>query len=177
MTYYDDIYEIAVDNYYLITTEQAAEAGVPGVELAKLAHRGKLENVSRGLYRLARWVPEKNYPYAEAVMRMGAGAYLYGESVVAMLELAPTDPSRMFVAVPGRTRRKLPDGVRVMKASPGDRVVSYEGVPSQHVACAIAAARRSMMEDRLQAAAERAREQGYLIAGEYEALKKEMRWQ
>lgn len=71
--YENDIYEIAVDNYYLITTEQAAEAGVPGVELAKLVHRGKLENVSRGLYRFARWVPEKNYPYAETVMRMGTG--------------------------------------------------------------------------------------------------------
>lgn len=177
MTYYDAIYEIAVDNHYLITTAMAAEAGIPGIELAKLAHRGKLENVSRGLYRLARWVPDDTYPYAEAVARMGPDAYLYGESVIAMLDLAPTDPMRLYVAIPGRTRKELPPGLHAKKADPGDTVTIYEGVPAQCAHDAIIAARCSMPDDRLQAAAAEARAQGYLTSSEYSHLQKEMGWQ
>ena len=115
MTYYDQIYEIAIDNHCLITTKQAVEVGVPGIELAKLAHRGRLENVSRGLYRLARWVPDDAYPYAEAVARMGEGSYLYGESVIALLGLAPTNPALMFVAGCSSTQSiKTPDGKTIV---------------------------------------------------------------
>lgn len=176
MTYYDDIYELAVDNHYLISTEDAAEAGVPPIELAKLAHRGRLENLSRGLYRLARWVPDDAYPYAEAVARMGRGSYLYGESVIAMLGLAPTNPAYLFVASPKRTRRMLPENIRVKRALPDDTVTAYDGVPSQHVKNAISAARCSMPADRLEDAAKNARDSGYLLAGDFEKMKEEMGW-
>lgn len=176
MSYYDDIYEIAADNHCLVTTEDAADAGVPPVELAKLAHRGKLENLGRGLYRLARWVPDDAYPYAEAVARLGRGAYLCGESVIAMLGLAPTNPAHMYVAVPKRTRRRLPEGICVVRAQAGDSVVSYDGVPSQHVRDAIPAAARSMPADRLRDAAVRAKGEGYLLSEEFEKLEDEMGW-
>lgn len=177
MSYYDDIYEIAVDNHYLITTEEAAEVGVPAIELAKLAHRGKLKNISRGLYRLARWVPDDAYPYAEAVARAGEGAYLYGESVVALLGLAPTNPAYVLVAVPKRTRRQLPDYVRLKRTWPHDVVTRYDGVPSQHVRSALPAAGFSMPMDRLRDAMQRAREEGYLTSADAEAVKQEMGWQ
>ncbi|WP_165045380.1 type IV toxin-antitoxin system AbiEi family antitoxin domain-containing protein [Adlercreutzia sp. ZJ138] len=176
MSYYDDIYEIAVDNYYLISTEDAYEAGVPPIELAKLAHRGKLENISRGLYRLTKYVPSSYDPYAIAVARLGRKAYLYGESVIGMLDLAPTDPNRIFVAVPTRTRRKLPSGVRVRKPGKEDVVTFYEGIPSQNVATAIRAARQTMMSERLLAATKEAKAQGYLTKREYEELEKDMGW-
>ena len=35
MTYYDDLYEHAVDNYYLVTTDDANNLGIPPVELRK----------------------------------------------------------------------------------------------------------------------------------------------
>lgn len=176
MGYYDDIYEIAVDNHGLVTTEMASEAGVPAVELAKLAHRGRLENVSRGLYRLTRYVPTENDSYAEAVARLGSDAYLFGESVIAMLELAPTNPSYICVATPHRTRRKLPSYIRVKKPGKSDKIVLYDGIPSQDVATAIRSARATMMDDRLQAASEEAMRQGYLWHNDYESLKKEMGW-
>ena len=59
MTYYDDIFERAVDNYYPITTDDANDLGIPPVELAKLAKRGRLQNLGRGLYRLTRHVPSE----------------------------------------------------------------------------------------------------------------------
>lgn len=176
MTYYDDIYEVAVDNHYLITTEDAAEIGVPPIELAKLAHRGKLVNLSRGLYQLARWVPDDAYPYAVAAARLGKDAYLYGETVIALLNLAPTNPTYMYVATPGRTRRKLPTNIRLKHADAKDAVTTYDGVPSQHVKTAIRAASCSMPADRLENAAVRAREEGYLLEDEYKELREEMGW-
>lgn len=176
MTYYDQIYDIAADNYYLISTHDAAKAGIPQVELAKLSHRGKLENIARGLYRLARYVPHPYDAYALAVARVGNGAYLFGESVIAMLELAPTNVNYICVATPNRTRKKLPDFIRLKRPSEGEVITAYEGIPSQNVASAIRSARSTMMDERLRDAAKKAREQGYLLKGEYDELMEEMGW-
>lgn len=176
MTYYDQIYEIAADNYFLISTQDAVKAGIPQVELAKLSHRGKLENIARGLYRLTRYVPHPHDAYAIAVARVGEGTYLCGESVLAMLELAPTNPRYICVATPTRTRKKLPASIRLKRPSGDDVVTSYEGIPSQSVASAIRSARHTMMNERLRDAAKKAREQGYLLKVEYDVLTKEMGW-
>ena len=168
MSYYDDIYETAVDNYYLITTREAERIGVPRIELAKLAKRGKLEHVSHGLYRLARYVPHQNDPYAVSVAMVGEEAYLYGESVIAMLGLAPTNPARIYVATPKRYRGKGADGlVVVVRPDTGDTTV-YEGVPSQDAGAAIVSCLGKMMPVRLRDAAEKARAEGYLTQKRYE---------
>ncbi|WP_232001615.1 type IV toxin-antitoxin system AbiEi family antitoxin domain-containing protein [Slackia heliotrinireducens] len=169
MTYYDDIYEIAVDNYYLISTQQAQQAGIPSVELAKLAHRGKLSHVSHGLYRLVRHVPHENDSYAIAVARVGNGAYLYGESVIALLNLAPTDPSRIYVASPHRVRGRKVDGLETIVRGEVHDVTAYEGIPSQEIGSAIRSCIGSVMPERLRAAAERARNEGYLTPKNYQA--------
>lgn len=176
MTYYDQIYEIAVDNYYLISTQDAADAGIPPVELPKLAQRGRLENVAHGLYRLTRRVPHPNDAYATAVARVGRGAFLFGESVIAMLGLAPTNPAYICVATPHRTRRRLPPSIRLRKPVEGEVSTVYDGIPSQGVLGAIRSASETMMDDRLQEAAERACEEGYLSRGEYASLTEEMGW-
>lgn len=176
MTYYDQIYEIAADNHFLISTQAAAEAGIPPVELAKLSHRGKLESISRGLYRLTRYVPHPHDAYATAVARVGDDACLYGESVIAMLELAPANPSCIYVASPNRTRKKLPDPIRLKRISDDEAITSYDGIPSQSVASAIRSARPTMMDERLRDAAKKAREQGYLLKAEYDELTEEMGW-
>lgn len=177
MSIYDDIYEIAVDNHYLITTEEAAQIGIPAIELVKLAHRGKLESINRGLYRLARYVPSETDSYAIAVARFGKDAYLYGESVIAMLGLAPTSPDYIYVAMPKRTRKSIPESIRLQKASENDKITVYDGIPCQTVACAIESARATMMDNRLQDAANKAREEGYLTTRAFDHLKDEMQWQ
>ena len=68
---------------------------------------GKLLRVGRGVYRVPAWPHQESALYAEAVKRVGEGAYPYGESVVALLGLAPTDPSTIWVASPRRVRRSL----------------------------------------------------------------------
>lgn len=177
MSYYDDIYDIAIDNHYLITTQCAAQAGIPGIELAKLAHRGKLTNICRGLYRLDKWIPDDSYSFAEAVARLGEHAQLYGESVIALLGLAPTNPSSIYVATPRRIRKSLPRSIKVMKSQSDDASTRYFGIPCQKVSDAIVSAQCSMPNDRLSDAALKARDEGYILQDEYDKLQQEMGWE
>lgn len=176
MTYYDDIYERAVDNHYLFTTTDAADAGIPVVELAKLASRGRLENLGNGVYRLTRYVPAESDPYAIAVARAGTGAYLYGESVIALLRLAPTNPERVFVATSRRVRKNFPESLVLNRVPESVRLAIYEGIPSQRVADAIASCKAAVMPERLREAMRRGREKGYITASEEEILKEKMGW-
>ena len=153
MTYYDDLYEHAVDNYYLVTTDDANNLGIPPVELAKLAKRGRLQNLGRGLYRLTRYVPSEFDPYAIAVARVGGSAYLYGESVLALLKLAPTNPDRIFVATSVRTRKRLPEGIQVVSRK--DAILSCQD---------------TIMSERLNEATHRARAEGFLTKAEFDEL-------
>ena len=128
------------------------------------------------MYRLSRRIPNRNDAYAEAIARVGRDAYLYGESVIALLDLAPTNPSYICVATPKRTRKKLPEHIRLKKMVESEPITSYEGVPSQNIMNAIRSAKATMMDDRLQAATDKAFEEGYLLRNEYDALREEMGW-
>ena len=97
--YRDLVHEIALDNHGYVTTRAAVEAGVPAVELPKLAARGGMENVAYGLYRVSTVPCSEIDQFAEALLRAGEGAYLYGESVLALLGLADVNPRRITVAV------------------------------------------------------------------------------
>ena len=49
--------------------------------------------------------------YADSVAIVGEGAYLYGESVLALCGLCPVDPSRIFVATDRRVRKNPVPGL------------------------------------------------------------------
>lgn len=176
MTYYDDIYECAVDNHYLFTTEDAAIAEIPVIELVKLASRGRLERLGNGVYRLARYVPAESDPYAIAVARVGKDAFLYGESVIALLGLAPTNPDRIYVATPRRVRKSLPPSIVLVRQPTPQRLAAYDSIVSQRVADAIASCSETVMEGRLRDAARRGYEAGYITASEARALDEAMGW-
>ena len=71
MTKYDDIYDIAIDNYGFITSEQARGVGVTNNELVQYAKRGTLERVGQGVYRLSRHISSPFDTYALAVALAG----------------------------------------------------------------------------------------------------------
>lgn len=175
MTKYGDIiYEIAAGNFGLVTSAEARAAGVTNNELVQYARRGRVERVGQGVYRLARRVPEPNDAYALAVALVGPGAYLYGEAVLGMLELCPTNPAYIHVATPRRVRRALPGYLRVVRTPGAGAGAVYDGIPCQCVADAIRSAAH-VMPDRLADAADRAREEGYLTRAEHDAIMEELR--
>lgn len=175
MSIYEKIYEIAADQYGLITCEEAKEIGIPNIELVKLAHRGKLEHISHGLYRISKYIPTQFDVYAEAVKTVGSDAHLYGESVLAFHGLIPTNPTTLLVSTSQRVRKTLPKHIRLIKMNTIEPTVYYEGIPSQSVANAIRACIGSIMTERLIDAVNAAKRIGLITASEEISIKKEVK--
>ena len=174
MSKYEEIYEVAADNYGLVTRDEAARMGVSDKELSRLASDGRLTRIGHGVYRIKHHVPGDLDPYAESVALAGSGAYLYGESVLAMFALCPTNPAKIYVGTPRRIRRRLPRGMKVVQRKDVADVTEYEGIPSQTVGAAIRACMGKIMPDRLHEAIREARRQGLLKKDEAEELNREM---
>ena len=170
MTAYNRIFDVAIENHGLITTSLARKMGVAPGTLVDLAQRGRLMRIGQGVYQLVQYVPDVNDPYAQAVALVGEGAYLYGESVIAMLNLAPTNPDRIYVATANRVRKNLGDGIAVCKVKAGYRPVLIEGIPSQKVVDAIMSAKATMPVDRLKSAGVEALRIGRIDDGEKRRL-------
>lgn len=173
MAIIDRIYE-NVDDFGLITPTEARALGLSGGELVQQARRGKLVRVGRGVYRMPIWPYQDAAPYAIAVKAAGEGAYLYGESVVALLGLAPTDPRRIWVASPNRIRRSLGEGVMIVWRRQPEPTTRYEGIPCQRAANAITSALPAIGMQRALQAAEAAHAGGYVSAVELESIEKEL---
>lgn len=160
MTKYDDIYELAADNFGVVTSTEARKMHVSNLELVKLASRGKLERIGHGVYKLKRFVPTQYDPYAEAIALVGADAYLFGESVIELLRLAPTNPAWIRVATAKRVRKNLPEYLQVVHRIHGDPIAYYEGIRCQRLDGAITSCLKTMMPERLEAAAHEAKRIG-----------------
>ncbi len=168
----DDIYA-AVDDFGLVTSAEAAGLGMSGAEMVQQEKAGKLVRVARGVYRMPVWPSQPQAPYAIAVKAAGDGAFLFGESVVALLGLAPTDPSRMRLASPRRCRRDLGAGVTVKRVA-DVAPVCLEGVACQPLPDAIAAAAKTMGGARALEAADEALARGYITKDEKERIEEEI---
>lgn len=175
MKYRGIVRELAYGNHGFVTTRQAAAADVPPVELPKLAEHGGLEPVAYGLYRVTDMPPGDLDQYAEAVLRAGEGAYLYGESVLALHGgLADVNPRQITVAVTRRTRAKFPPFMRVVRGSSEEPQTQYEGIHSQTVAAALIACRGRIELDRLREGAAQARADGLLTSTEWKRVQEEL---
>ncbi len=172
MSHFDDIYDIASDNYGLVTTAQARKASITGAELNRWCTSGRLERRGWGVYKLTRWIPTSYDSFAEALALVGEKSYLKGTAVLSMHDLALVDPPAIKVATPKRVRRELPVWIATVPASKLDRITHYNGIRSQRVADAIRECWRSVMPERLADAAKEARREGLITAGEYDELEK-----
>ena len=171
MTKYEDIFDIAADNHGLITSAQP-RSGITNNELVQYAKRRRVTKVGHGLYKLTQWVPEQNDVYAWAVMSVGPDAVLYGESVIAMLGLAPrTHPH--VLATPSAAAA-LPENLKVEWVDGIEPGAIYDGIPCQSAYDAILACKGKMLPKRLLTAAETARRQGFVSKQEFRSLKKEL---
>ena len=173
MARFDDIYEIAADNYGLVTFAEALEAGVTSVELRRFVKDGRLERVGQGIYKLTRYIPTPYDQYAMAVALVGPGSYIHGESVLAMHGLALANPLKTTVATTRRTRKKLPEWVSLIAACNKEIPTSYEGISSQSVADALRYCRGSVMKERLVAATKDAARDGLIDEEAEKVLLKE----
>jgi predicted transcriptional regulator of viral defense system len=172
MKAYDEIWGLAEDNFGIITSAQAEELGVSRQNMRKMTKSGLLMRLCHGVYQVKHHVPTTNDVYAAAVAMVGEKGYLRGASVVALLNLVPTDPAFIYVGAANRVRRRLPDGyvVRDMKDS---ETTLYNGIRCQKLMAALREAREEgvIESDRIQTAVERANEEGLLTDEECSQFK------
>lgn len=176
MTYRDRLRDIALGEYGFVTTKQAAGVGVPAVELRKLAARGALVNVAYGIYRLPDAPPSALDQFAEALLRAGDGAYLRGDSVLAIFGLADVNPRKVRVIAPKRTRAKMPCFMDVAGPPRGGHpeLTHYEGLLAMRVADAILDCRGRIERGRLLEAAAQARREGLVTTTEWQRVRAEL---
>ena len=174
MTNYEKIYDIAADNYGLITSAQAKVVGISDKEMCVITKRGRMDRVGRGVYKIRDYIPAKNDPFAEAIALVGENAYLYGESVLGMLELMPFNPNYIYVATPKRVRRQLPRNIKLVNALAGLHITTYDGILSQRVYDAILACKNRVETYRLAGAVKEAKRQGYITIQEQRKLTREI---
>lgn len=176
MTYRDVVRDIAYDRHGLVTTAEAVAAGVPSVELPKLAARGALENLSRGLYRFLDAPVGRHDGLAEAVKRVGPGAYLSHDAVLALHDLALVNPRRTRVATAERVRAKLPGWIELIyRTLPAEAITTYDGIPSATVTQALEDCIGIVPRGRLLDAAKTARARWLLTEPEYRRLRRLIR--
>jgi hypothetical protein len=170
------LYNVAVSHHGYVTTDMAIAAGVPAVEVRKLAHRGGLTNIARGLYRVDGIDGGERAPFAEAVHLIGQQAHLHGDSVLAFHNLAFVNPRHIAVGTPRRVRRKLPDHIRLVHETvdPED-LTEYDSVPSTTVERAIRDCIGAVMPERLAEATQRSADEGLIRRRQAAALLAQIR--
>lgn len=166
-TYRRQLHERALDQYGYITSRDASELAVPAVEVVKIATRGGLEHLGYGLYRFDDVPRTGRDEFMEAVLRVGPGAFLIDDAVLALHDLGLVNPRRIRVGTSARARPKLPPTIEAVRrqVDPKDLTV-YEGIPSTTIARALLDCRGLMMGERLIDAARDAAARGLLSRGQ-----------
>lgn len=169
-TYRRRLWERALDRYGYVTTADAAELGVPAVELRKLAARGELERLDRGLYRFPNAPRSERDAFMEAVLWVGREAALSHDAVLALHDLGFANPRTLRVVTPHRVRktRPRPDVEIIRDRLPARDLTVYFGIPSTTVARALRDCRALLMPSRLRGATDEARRRGLLLVREHD---------
>ena len=175
MSEFETIYGVAEGNFGLITSAEVRANGIRSSEVDQWVKCGRLEKVSRGVYRVSNYPASELDKYAAAVESVGADAYLWGASVLEMLKLSPVNPEWFFVASPKRVRKQLSSSIKVVKGAAWYRAANYEGVRAQNLVDAIRCARGYVSIERRIEAAKAGYKQGYLIKRELEQILKEIK--
>lgn len=173
MKLYDTINATALSNYGLITSAQATELGVRLKDLLEWVKIGRLEKCWRGVYRLVHYLPTEYDRYAEALATVGKDSMIWGESVLAMHNLAMVNPARIEVATPHRVRRELPAWIGLTRLQDEPQHDLFNGIRCQPLAEVFRQCRRKVMPQRLAEAVREAEQKGLLGFTEAKALKKE----
>lgn len=114
MTYRQIIEELASKYHGIITTEQARSAGVPSVEVRKIAARGYLGRIGHGAYRVMLVPDTPLTPYAAALAIAGASSHLGPEATLAVRGLVAA-AEVIEVCVPRWPSRATVPGVSVTR--------------------------------------------------------------
>jgi predicted transcriptional regulator of viral defense system len=168
------LWEIAVDHYGYVTSDDAHRLDINVVELGKLAHRNQLQRVGYGIYRFAQLPVTQYDPYQVAVLWAGSRGSLSHDTAIDLYELAEANPDLIHLTVPVgyRPRRQDGDLYVVHHGDLADADVRlFEGIPIVKPAVAIAQVIETGMPTHLvRHAIETARGRGQITTNQQSSL-------
>jgi predicted transcriptional regulator of viral defense system len=140
MTQIEQLVEIAAEQHGLLRVADAASVGVASAVVRRLAHEGRLERVSHGVYRVVALPTDRLTPYLEASLWANGLGVISHASAIEMLELADVAPRRIHITVPAAYNPRKVGGAhyRVHRLELEQaEVTTHEGVPVVDAAVAI----------------------------------------
>jgi len=130
---YNELFQIAADQFGLVTVAQARRSGIGSQTLLMMARRGALRRVSRGVYRLQNFPETELDVYMEAVLWPVTGTGVVShESALVLFELSDVNPAQVHITVPDayRSRRSPPRYLVVHRADlPESDMIGFRGLP------------------------------------------------
>ncbi|MDR0416252.1 MAG: type IV toxin-antitoxin system AbiEi family antitoxin domain-containing protein [Propionibacteriaceae bacterium] len=98
---WNQLWDIAVDQYGYVTSDDADKLGLAHTVLGKMASRGRLERISFGLYRFPQWPVSANDSLMEAVLwTRDPAAVLSHDTALDVLDLCDVNPAKIHVTIP-----------------------------------------------------------------------------
>ena len=174
MKKWESLQQAAFESYGIITFAQAMNLGIFPAEIYRWRKKGRLMKVGRGVFRLTSY-PSQGFlsDMAALLSLLGKGAYLHGESALALYGLCPVRSYVASVAVQGRFRKRLiPEGVNIVHSPPGYHPIHHDGIACQRPEDAIRSCIGVLERDRLMEAVDEAEDKGLLLVKEAEILRK-----
>ncbi len=143
----DELYALAEEHAGLLLSKEARSQGIKDSVLVRLAQRGRLERMSRGVYRIAHYPADRLAQYREAILwaRASQGpehVALSHETALALYGISDVNPARVHLTVPvaARLRRERPEWITIHRADLAkDEILLHEGLP-------VTAVERSIMD-------------------------------
>ena len=127
------VYELAEPQHGYFTSAQAKAAGLLQDMLTKMARRGVIERVSRGVYRMTNYPVSPYSQFMEVVLwpQEGVQAVISHHSALALHGLSDVSPSTVHITLPlgHRVRRAVPKHLTLHHAAlAGNEIQVLEGV-------------------------------------------------
>jgi len=133
----DELYALAEEHDGLLTSKEARAQGIQDSVLVRLAQRGRLERMSRGVYRIAHFPADRFAQYREAVLWAQASqgperVALSHETALLLYGISDVNPAHVNLTVPmsSRLRREHPEWIVIHRADLTPQEISqHEGMP------------------------------------------------
>lgn len=175
MTQFDELAEKAVDNYGYITAADITAMGIALKDVFEWTKSGRLLKIGRGVWRLEHFPFSEYDHYAEAIALVGPDSWIWGESVLAMHNLALVNPLFVYVATKRRVRKELPNWLKVIKLPRSAVIDDFDGIPCQNLASVFIDSKGKLMTDRLLQGIKEARNKALLTVNDMVLLRKEFK--
>jgi predicted transcriptional regulator of viral defense system len=133
----DELFALAEEQDGLFTSKEARSLGIQDSVLVRLRQRGRLERMSRGVYRIAHYPAERLAQYREAILWAQASngperIALSHETALLLYGISDVNPLRVNLTVPlsARMRRVYPKWIELHRANLAtEEIQLHEGMP------------------------------------------------